>query len=115
MQAITLLEPIGVEEAASVLPCHRTDPDLFFAESPADVEAAKAICTQCPFRVSCLAQALERQEPWGVWGGEVFVDGAVVARKRGRGRPSKAEVLARQAEEAAAREAAESVSASSAA
>ncbi|OZB46955.1 MAG: transcription factor WhiB, partial [Cellulomonas sp. 14-74-6] len=28
-------------------------------------------------------------EPWGVWGGEVFVAGQVVAVKRGRGRPRK--------------------------
>ena len=30
-----------------------------------------------------------RREPWGVWGGEVFVEGRVVAVKRGRGRPRK--------------------------
>ncbi|WP_418607005.1 hypothetical protein [Georgenia sp. SUBG003] len=43
---------------------------------------------------ACLAGALERKEPWGVWGGEVFVDGVVVARKRGRGRPRKDEAAA---------------------
>jgi WhiB family redox-sensing transcriptional regulator len=39
---------------------------------------------------------LERGEPWGVWGGEIFERGAVVARKRPRGRPRKDE-LARDA------------------
>lgn len=29
------------------IPC-RMEPDLFFAESPAEVEAAKAICGSCP-------------------------------------------------------------------
>jgi len=71
------------------LPCRLVDPELFFAESPADVETAKALCGDCPFRAECLAGALERREPWGVWGGELFVQGVVVARKRPRGRPRK--------------------------
>ncbi|MEU3016202.1 WhiB family transcriptional regulator [Nocardiopsis sp. NPDC007018] len=70
------------------IPC-RTEPDLFFAESPAEVEAAKAICEACPIREQCLADALERREPWGVWGGQLLVSGQVVARKRPRGRPRK--------------------------
>ena len=32
------------------LPCHTVDADLWFAESPADVEAAKALCAPCPLR-----------------------------------------------------------------
>lgn len=70
------------------LPC-RNDPDLFFAETPEEVERAKALCADCPARLACLAGAKERQEPWGVWGGELFVRGAVVPRKRPRGRPRK--------------------------
>ena len=30
-----------------------------------------------------------RREPWGVWGGELFVNGKIVAQKRKRGRPPK--------------------------
>ncbi|TGO06165.1 WhiB family transcriptional regulator [Serinibacter arcticus] len=72
------------------LPCQvSTTMDLWFAEGGADVERAKSMCTDCPLRAQCLDGALERREPWGVWGGEVLVDGAVVARKRGRGRPRK--------------------------
>ena len=51
------------------LPCTE-DPELFFAESPHDVELAKAMCRGCRARLACLAGALERREPWGVWGGE---------------------------------------------
>ena len=76
----------GLPEA---LPCHLVDPEVFFAEAPADVEAAKALCRDCPVRETCLAGALERREPWGVWGGELFIAGVVVARKRPRGRPRK--------------------------
>jgi WhiB family redox-sensing transcriptional regulator len=78
--------PYDVVQAAP-LPCQRADPRLFFAESPKDLAIAKAMCADCPIRPACMAGALERQEPWGVWGGEVFVEGVVVARKRGRGRP----------------------------
>lgn len=76
-----------------MLPC-TDDPDLFFAESPDDVESAKELCQGCPARVACLAGALERREPWGVWGGELFLRGEIVPRKRPRGRPRKDEVAA---------------------
>jgi WhiB family transcriptional regulator, redox-sensing transcriptional regulator len=83
--AATLAPAIGWDK----LPCRWGNPDLFFAESPTDVEAAKALCQECPIRELCLAGAVERREPWGVWGGELFVGGVVVARKRPRGRPRK--------------------------
>lgn len=72
-----------------LLPCRANDPELWFAESPADVEYAKALCVDCPVRSLCLDGALERREPWGVWGGELFLQGAVIPRKRPRGRPRK--------------------------
>ncbi len=71
-----------------VLPCTE-DPELFFAESPQDVEQAKAMCRGCQARLACLAGALERREPWGVWGGELLMNGAIVPHKRPRGRPRK--------------------------
>ena len=72
-----------------MLPCV-TNPDLFFAESPAELAAAKRLCASCPVRDLCLAGALERREPYGVWGGEIVIRGCVVAVKRGRGRPRRA-------------------------
>jgi WhiB family redox-sensing transcriptional regulator len=71
-----------------VLPCTE-DPELFFAESPQDVEQAKAMCRGCRARLACLAGALDRAEPWGVWGGELLMYGAIVPHKRPRGRPRK--------------------------
>ncbi len=81
-------------EAASAkdvsLPCQqRQVADLFFSERPADLEQAKSLCADCPLRSACLEGALQRAEPWGVWGGAIFDAGQVIAVKRGRGRPRK--------------------------
>lgn len=71
------------------LPCHRHDPNLWFAETPQELEVAKSLCRPCSVRQACLAGALRRNEPYGVWGGEILVAGRVVPRKRPRGRPRK--------------------------
>jgi len=90
---IELVERFGTATALPVgldLPCSE-DPELFFAESPSDVEQAKAMCLGCRARAACLTGALERREPWGVWGGELLMRGVVVPRKRPRGRPRKSQ------------------------
>ena len=63
--------------------------ELFFSESIDDIAAAKAFCQACPVKEECLDGAILRREPWGVWGGELFVNGKIVAQKRKRGRPRK--------------------------
>lgn len=70
------------------LPC-RSHPDMWFAERPIELELAKAFCIDCPARVACLAGALRRRERWGIWGGEIFDRGKIVATKRLPGRPRK--------------------------
>ncbi len=62
---------------------------LFFSEDNFDLARAKAICGKCRLAPTCLAGALDREEPYGVWGGQLMVDGVIVAVKRGRGRPPK--------------------------
>ncbi|BFP52346.1 WhiB family transcriptional regulator [Streptomyces sp. CS149] len=84
----------AIENLGVPVPCRSYDPEVFFAESPADVEYAKSLCRTCPLVEACLAGAKDRREPWGVWGGELFVQGVVVARKRPRGRPRKNPVAA---------------------
>lgn len=76
------------------LPCRADNPDLWFGETPAELELAKSLCEQCPVRARCLSAALDRAEPWGVWGGEILDHGVVIARKRPRGRPRKVAVCA---------------------
>ena len=62
---------------------------LFFSEQLDDIARAKAICGKCPLVEPCLDGAIARREPWGVWGGQLFFNGKVLAFKRKRGRPPK--------------------------
>ena len=94
-----------VSQTAAVtggLPCG-TNAQLWFSDQVADLEQAKAACRDCPLRRPCLAGALERAEPWGVWGGEIFENGAVIAQKRPRGRPVAAGGPKRAASQVSAR------------
>lgn len=62
---------------------------LFFSDEPIAMARAKAICGKCALSAACLEGALERAEPWGIWGGELIESGRVIANKRPRGRPPK--------------------------
>ena len=64
MQTLELFPP------GRALPCVQAGPDLYFSESPRELELAKQLCRPCPLRTRCLEGAKERGEPWGVWGGE---------------------------------------------
>jgi WhiB family redox-sensing transcriptional regulator len=70
------------------MPC-QGETQLWFSDRPQELERAKAMCRLCPVRAACLAGALERGEPHGVWGGEILQNGLVIAIKRARGRPRK--------------------------
>ena len=65
------------------------DNDVFFSEELQDIAQAKTICAECPVIAPCLEGAIERREPWGVWGGQLFMNGKVLMVKRRRGRPPK--------------------------
>ena len=68
---------------------HGTLSALFFSDNVVDIARAKAMCGLCPLQADCLAGALEREEPWGVWGGELLSGGRIIANKRPCGRPPK--------------------------
>lgn len=72
--------------------CRTADAGLiaaFFSEDLGELAAAKRLCAECPVLAPCLEGALARREPWGVWGGQLFMNGKVLLNKRRRGRPSK--------------------------
>jgi len=62
---------------------------VFFSEELQDIARAKTICLSCPAMLTCLEGAIARHEPWGVWGGQLFLNGKILATKRRRGRPPK--------------------------
>jgi WhiB family redox-sensing transcriptional regulator len=80
---------LGLREPTDTVPCAGAEGDLWFASHPSAIELAKSLCRECPLRASCLTEARERQEPWGVWGGELFENGVIIAQKRRPGRPRK--------------------------
>lgn len=86
-QGLKQVTGIYGEDHAFTLPCHNSDPELFFAEEENLIEVAKSLCSSCPVKRECLEGALSRSEPVGVWGGELFLDGEVIAERRRVGRP----------------------------
>ena len=62
---------------------------LFFSDDDLELARAKAICRSCGLQQDCLSGAIEREEPYGVWGGQLVLDGVPVEFKRKRGRPPK--------------------------
>ncbi len=63
--------------------------ELFFSDQIPDIAKAKAVCAGCSLIEPCLDGAIARREPWGVWGGQLFANGKILAQKRKRGRPPK--------------------------
>ncbi|MBK5308318.1 MAG: WhiB family transcriptional regulator [Frankiaceae bacterium] len=45
-----------------------------------EVAAALALCAQCPVRGQCLQNALDHEDPWGIWGGTTEEQRAVMLR-----------------------------------
>ena len=54
--------------------CRDADPELFFPEVESGmherITQAKRICFDCPVLVECGTYARERNEPFGIWGGQ---------------------------------------------
>lgn len=69
--------------------CADEETSMFFSEYVQDILAAKRICSECPVMDLCLEQAIETEEPAGVWGGQLFKEGKILAYKKNRGKPSK--------------------------
>jgi WhiB family redox-sensing transcriptional regulator len=87
-----LIEEASIEASWADARCrdgNGTMTPLFFSEQIDDIARAKAICAKCPMIVPCLEGAIQRREPWGVWGGQLFFNGKILAQTRQRGRPRK--------------------------
>lgn len=48
--------------------CSTSRPDELFVRGAAQTRA-KQLCGGCPVKTECLAEALDSQTEWGIWGG----------------------------------------------
>jgi WhiB family redox-sensing transcriptional regulator len=62
--------------------CRAADTSVFFPESEAAAETAKAICAACPVREECLEHALAIRPSDGVWGGLTPIERHRLIRRR---------------------------------
>ena len=70
-----------IEDWAGVAACQQTRPDELFVRG-AEQHRAKQVCTSCPVRTECLAEALDNRIEWGVWGGMTERERRAVLRRR---------------------------------
>src|SRR5215210_3108057 len=64
--------------------CRTTDPDALFVQGAAQ-NRAKALCNGCVVRTECLADALDNQVEFGVWGGMTERERRGLLRRRPTG------------------------------
>ncbi len=70
-----------VEDWAPRAACRATQPDQLFVRG-AEQNKAKQLCGGCPVRTECLAEALDNQIEWGVWGGMTERERRALLRRR---------------------------------
>ena len=61
--------------------CRASQPDKRFVRG-AEQNKAKQVCGACPVRTECLAEALDNQIEWGVWGGMTERERRALLRRR---------------------------------
>jgi WhiB family transcriptional regulator, redox-sensing transcriptional regulator len=61
--------------------CQSAQPDSLFVRGAAQ-QAAKRVCVDCPVIVECLADSLDNQTEFGVWGGMTERERRALAKRR---------------------------------
>ena len=69
------------DDWASAAACRDANPDALFVLG-AEQSKAKHLCDGCPVRTECLAEALDNQIEWGVWGGMTERERRALLRRR---------------------------------
>lgn len=49
--------------------CRDTPTSVFYPERGEELDAARAVCADCPVKADCLDHAVALNEKFGVWGG----------------------------------------------
>lgn len=69
------------EDWTAAAACRGSCPDALFVKG-AEQNRAKQLCAACPVRTECLAEALDNQIEWGVWGGMTERERRSLLRRR---------------------------------
>ncbi len=69
------------DDWASQAQCKQSRPDELFVRGAAQ-NRAKQLCGGCPVKTECLAEALDNQIEWGVWGGMTERERRALLRRR---------------------------------
>ena len=69
------------EDWAREAQCKQAGLDELFVRGAAQNQA-KRICAGCPVKTECLAEALDNQIEWGVWGGMTERERRALLRRR---------------------------------
>ena len=75
------LEMTWNEQWADAASCKDARPDELFVRGAAQNQA-KQVCRHCPVRTECLAEALDNNIEWGVWGGMTERERRALLRRR---------------------------------
>lgn len=70
-----------VEDWAARAACRDAQPEELFVRG-AEQNKAKQLCSGCVVRTECLAEALDNQIEWGVWGGMTERERRALLRRR---------------------------------
>lgn len=70
-----------IEDWSARAACRTTDPDALFVQGAAQ-NRARALCSGCVVRTECLADALDNQVEFGVWGGMTERERRALLRRR---------------------------------
>jgi WhiB family redox-sensing transcriptional regulator len=70
-----------IEDWSARAACRATDPDALFVQGAAQ-NRAKALCAGCVVRTECLADALDNEVEFGVWGGMTERERRALLRRR---------------------------------
>lgn len=69
------------DDWATLATCKQNQPDELFVRGAAQ-NRAKQLCAGCPVKTECLAEALDNEIEWGVWGGMTERERRALLRKR---------------------------------
>jgi WhiB family transcriptional regulator, redox-sensing transcriptional regulator len=80
-EGATTARSTWVERWAQHGACRKAEPDALFVQGAAQ-QAAKQLCVGCPVIVECLADSLDNQTEFGVWGGMTERERRALVKRR---------------------------------